>query len=34
MFAVARKDVLIEWRARLLLVRVLPFALLVLVLFA
>jgi heme exporter protein B len=33
-FAVARKDLVIEWRARLLLVRVLPFALLVLVLFA
>jgi len=33
-FAVARKDLLIEWRARLLLVRVAPFALLVLVLFA
>jgi len=32
--AVARKDLLIEWRARLLLVRVAPFALLVLVLFA
>jgi len=31
---VARKDLLIEWRARLLLVRVAPFALLVLVLFA
>ena len=31
---VARKDLLIEWRARLLLVRVVPFALLVLVLFA
>ncbi|NBN96048.1 MAG: hypothetical protein EBV41_00220 [Actinobacteria bacterium] len=33
-FAVARKDLVVEWRARLLLVRVLPFALLVLVLFA
>ena len=33
-FAVARKDLVIEWRARLLLVRVAPFALLVLVLFA
>jgi heme exporter protein B len=32
--AVARKDLLIEWRSRLLLVRVAPFALLVLVLFA
>ena len=31
---VARKDLLIEWRARLLMVRVVPFALLVLVLFA
>jgi len=31
---VARKDLLIEWRARLLMVRVMPFALLVLVLFA
>lgn len=31
---VARKDLLIEWRSRLLLVRVVPFALLVLVLFA
>ncbi|MFM8958559.1 MAG: heme exporter protein CcmB [Actinomycetota bacterium] len=31
---IARKDLLIEWRARLLLVRVAPFALLVLVLFA
>ncbi|MFM8907670.1 MAG: heme exporter protein CcmB, partial [Actinomycetota bacterium] len=31
---VARKDLLIEWRSRLLLVRVAPFALLVLVLFA
>ena len=32
--AIARKDLLVEWRARMLLVRVLPFALLVLVLFA
>lgn len=31
---VARKDLLIEWRVRLLMVRVMPFALLVLVLFA
>lgn len=31
---VARKDLKIEWRARMLLVRVVPFALLVLVLFA
>ena len=31
-WAVARKDLMIEWRARMLLVRVLPFALLVLVL--
>ncbi len=33
-WAVARKDLMIEWRARMLLVRVMPFALLVLVLFA
>ena len=32
--AIARKDLIVEWRARMLLVRVLPFALLVLVLFA
>lgn len=32
--AIARKDVIVEWRARQLLVRVAPFALLVLVLFA
>lgn len=33
-FAIARKDLVIEWRTRTLLARVVPFALLVLVLFA
>jgi len=33
-FAVLRKDLLIEWRSRALLTRVVPFAVLVLVLFA
>lgn len=33
-FVVAKKDLMIEWRSRMLLVRVAPFALLVLVLFA
>lgn len=33
-FAVLRKDLLIEWRSRALLARVVPFAVLVLVLFA
>ena len=34
MLEIARKDLRVEWRSRLLLVRVAPFALLVLVLFA